>query len=193
MKKTLSEHILFFKKSIHNLKQFGALFPCSKNVTRNVAKQITDKDGWVVELGPGLGNSTEDIIDIGVLPEKLVLVEIDQGCSELLRKKFPKTIVLNIDAIKLSEYLPEETKDRVKTIVSSIPFFNFKKEIREEIFKECFKILGKNGKMIVFSYVPIPPIKTEKFGISKRRVTIFPIFNIPPVYIWEYSSKKSSY
>lgn len=181
----LSEKIFFFKKSIKNIKQFGAILPSSSATTDEVARKITDKDSWVIELGAGSGNSTRSILDAGVNPKKLIAVEIDGDCCDILAKRFKDVTVLNIDARFLTQHIDKSLWSKVGTIVSSIPFFNFPKPMREAIFTECFKVLSPQGKLLIFSYSPIAPISTEKFGINKKRVG-FVIKNIPPIYIWEY-------
>lgn len=189
MMKNMNEKLFFFKRSIKNVKQFGALLPSSQATTRKVASKITDKDSWIIELGAGSGNSTQSIIESGVDPKKLVAVEIDADCCNVLKDRFPDVTVLNINARDLRKSLSSEVLSNVGTIVSSIPFFNFDKGLREEIFRECFNVLRKDGKLIIFSYSPIAPIETEKLGIIKKRVG-FVIKNIPPIYIWEYKNEE---
>ncbi len=44
--------------------------------------------GLIVELGPGTGPVTQALIETGVAPERLVLVEYDAGFCRLLRQRF---------------------------------------------------------------------------------------------------------
>ena len=51
---------------------------------------IRDGDGPVIELGPGTGPVTEALVEHGVHPSRLVLVEFNPTFCQLLRQRFPR-------------------------------------------------------------------------------------------------------
>ena len=61
--------------------------------------------GLVVELGPGTGPVTQSLIETGVPPERLVLVEYDPGFCRMLERRFRGVrVIVEGDAYDLSAH-----------------------------------------------------------------------------------------
>ena len=61
----------------------------------------------MIELGPGTGPITEALVEHGVNPSRLVLVEFNPTFCQLLRQRFPEATVVQADAYRLRESLAE--------------------------------------------------------------------------------------
>lgn len=67
-------------------KQFGQNFMVDQNLVRLVAQAgELSRDDVVVEVGPGTGTLTEELLDQA---RKVIAVEIDRDLASMLRKKF---------------------------------------------------------------------------------------------------------
>ena len=61
--------------------------------------------GPVIELGPGTGPVTEALVDAGIDPARLVLVEFNPTFCRLLRTRYPDATVVQGDAYRLQRLL----------------------------------------------------------------------------------------
>ena len=64
-----------------------------------VAKLKPQAGDVVVELGPGTGVFTRELLAQGVRPADLILVEFNAGFATYLRSEFPDVCVLEGDAV----------------------------------------------------------------------------------------------
>ena len=65
----------------------------------------------IIELGPGTGAITNALIERGVDPAQLVLVEYNPGFCALLRDRYPTATVVQGDAYSLRESLWQIVED----------------------------------------------------------------------------------
>ncbi len=76
--------------------------PSGKALARTMAAYLDpDVPGPIVELGPGTGPVTEAIVEQGIDPARLVLVEFDPTFCRLLQARFPAATVVQGDAYSL--------------------------------------------------------------------------------------------
>ena len=59
--------------------------------------------GPIIELGPGTGPVTDALIQKGVDPSRLVLVEFDTHFCRLLQARYPQATVVQGDAYSLRQ------------------------------------------------------------------------------------------
>ncbi len=95
-------------------KSLGQHFLLDENIIRRqVQLAHLEKGERVLEIGPGIGNLTEEILRYGV---RLVAVEQDPGFCGFLRRRFGERIEL-IQADAVRAFLPEFDK-----VVSNLPY-----------------------------------------------------------------------
>ena len=61
--------------------------------------------GPVIELGPGTGAVTEALVEHGIEPSRLVLVEFNPSFCRLLRTRYPEATVIQGDAYRIQHLL----------------------------------------------------------------------------------------
>src|SRR5215472_14154399 len=70
--------------------RIGALAPSSRHLGRAMAHQVVSAGpGPIIELGGGTGSVTKALLEAGIAPERLVVVERDEKLHRILREPFP--------------------------------------------------------------------------------------------------------
>ena len=99
-------------------KSLGQNFLLDKNLCRKIAKSLKIKNEIIIEIGPGTGQLTDEIIKFR--PKKLILIEKDNKLIKILKSKYYKLDfieILNIDVFKINLNLNENF-----SIVSNLPY-----------------------------------------------------------------------
>ena len=107
-------------------------------------------DGLVVELGAGTGTVTRQLLDAGIAPRRLVVVEQSPVMVSLLRERFPQLAILEADARWLADCLPRDRQ--VDCIVSSLPLLSLNERVRNQIISAMFEVLHEGGLLIQYTY-----------------------------------------
>ena len=81
----------------------GALAPSSRRLAGHMAADIAP-GSRVIELGAGTGSLTRAILDAGVEPADLLVIEQNEAFSEMLRKRFPGIGVITGNALGLNRH-----------------------------------------------------------------------------------------
>ena len=99
-------------------KSLGQNFLTDQNIIKKIL-EITDiNDKEILEVGPGTGNLTSEILK--KKPRKIYLVEKDNELSNLLNEKFNKQITLfNDDVLKFDEQTLSKNKI---TVFGNLPY-----------------------------------------------------------------------
>ena len=123
-------------------KSLGQNFLIDKNVINKIINIVDIKNKNILEIGPGTGNLTLEILRKN--PKKVILVEKDTFLSNLLEKKFKKNVeIINKDILKIDE--------NILCDQSLIVFGNLPYNISTEILSKWVLNLSKNK--IWFSYL----------------------------------------
>src|SRR5437868_3226589 len=118
----LDDEVRFIGSWIKKPLAVGAVTPSSKPLARTMAQYVDAAgSGPVIELGPGTGPITEALIEHGVAPSRLVLVEFNPTFCQLLRERFPEATVIQADAYRLRDSLSHYMRHEVSAIVSGLP------------------------------------------------------------------------
>lgn len=146
------------------------------------------ESGVVVELGGGTGNITRAILDAGVQPSDLVVVEREAALCGVIRARFPGVRVLQADARRLRALLAREGIAPVKAVVSSLPLLSMDRRDGQAIVAEAFAALAPRGQFLQYTYgpaSPIPPELRERLGIEGAR-SEWILNNLPPAAVWRF-------
>jgi phosphatidylethanolamine/phosphatidyl-N-methylethanolamine N-methyltransferase len=182
----LDDEVRFLRTWIEKPLHVGAVMPSSKVLARAMAQFVDpDAQGPIVELGPGTGAITNALIERGVDPAQLVLVEYNPGFCALLRDRFPKATVVQGDAYSLRESLGPVLKTAASAVVSGLPLVTKPMRHRVKLLREALALSAHGSPFIQFTYSVAPPIPKSLSGVSTQaseRIWL----NIPPARVWVY-------
>ena len=167
----------------------GSITPSSKRLAQLMVGHLDLEPGEVVvELGPGTGVFTRALLEHGVLPQNLILVEFNPDFANFLRNEFPEVRIVQGDACALPQLLAALGQGKVKRIVSGIPLRSLKPAQRELITIAIANTLEAGGVAVQFTYfktAPLPASVANDHGLSGRQVAVA-LRNVPPAFVWRY-------
>ena len=90
----------FVRAWVRSPRSVGMVCPSGMPLARSMAAFAPRKgDGLVVELGAGTGTVTRQLLDAGIAPRRLVVVEQSPVMVSLLRERFPQLAILEAASI----------------------------------------------------------------------------------------------
>jgi phosphatidylethanolamine/phosphatidyl-N-methylethanolamine N-methyltransferase len=177
---------LFLARWIKAPHLVGALTPSSAHLARAMARQVDPRQARVVvELGGGTGSITRALLERGVAPERLVVVERDAELHALLRRRFPQIRIIHGDAAHLVRLLRRLGVTHVSAIVSSLPLLSLPRRLRQRIIEQAFAALGEDGSFVQFTYGVVSPIPSREHDVAGE-VAVRVWRNFPPATVWRF-------
>jgi len=177
---------LFFRQWLRNPLRIGALAPSSRELAEAMARLVPmPLAGPVIELGGGTGPVTAALLEAGVPPDRLYVVERDPALHHHLTRRFPAVQVIRGDAAELTRILRPLGVHDAGAIVSGLPMLSIKRSVQRAIIEEGFSLLAPGAPFIQFTYGLFSPIPRRAFGVVGR-VEEAVLGNLPPARIWVY-------
>jgi phosphatidylethanolamine/phosphatidyl-N-methylethanolamine N-methyltransferase len=188
-KPRLDDEVRFLRSWIEKPLHVGAVMPSGRLLARTMAHYVDPyADGPVVELGPGTGAITNALIDRGVDPKRLVLVEYNPGFCALLRDRYPQAKVVQGDAYTLRDTLWNVLSAPATAVVSGLPLVTKPMMTRLKLIRDAFASLAPGAPFVQFTYAVVPPIPKSLPGVSteaSERIWM----NLPPARVWVYRKR----
>ncbi len=181
----LEDEARFLKSWIENPLKTGAVAPSGKALAQKMAAVVDPMEpGPVVELGPGTGPVTQALLQRGVPPESLYVVEYSKDFAALLRQKFPGVTVIEGDAYSLARTLSGIIVEPISAIVSSLPLLTRPDRQRSKLLNEAFALLKPGAPFVQFTYMNNSPVPLD--GDFEATVSQRVWKNLPPARVWTY-------
>jgi phosphatidylethanolamine/phosphatidyl-N-methylethanolamine N-methyltransferase len=182
----LDDEVRFIASWLQHPLKVGAVSPSGRALARAVAAEIDPSiPGPIVELGPGTGPVTEALVERGIAPERLVLVEYDPEFCALLRRRYPTATVIEGDAYTLGDTLSGIIKEPLAAIASCLPLMTRPLSVRVRLLNAAIRMLQPGAPFVQFTYAMTAPIPSRK---RRYRITSSPRIwkNLPPARVWVY-------
>ncbi len=174
--------LAFFARFLRDRRHVGAVLPSGRALARAVAHAVGPlaNGAVIVELGPGTGALTEELVR--AFPRaRLLLVERDPAFVGTLRAQFPLARVVAGDAADLEGILEQEGV-RPATAVSGLPMLSLPESMRKAVFSALGRVLPTGARYVQFTYGPAAWRRMAVPGFrlaSQRRVW----GNVPPAAV----------
>ncbi|AEM47150.1 phosphatidylethanolamine N-methyltransferase, putative [Acidithiobacillus ferrivorans SS3] len=140
----------FTREFLRDPHAIGAVLPSSPFLARRMAAMVPHGPGLVVELGPGMGPVTKALLESGISPQDLVLVEQAPAMVHHLRRHYPELEVIEGDAAHIQHLVAH--RGPVRAVVSSLPLRSIPKTVVERIFQQLPGISRHGTVFIQFTY-----------------------------------------
>jgi phospholipid N-methyltransferase len=174
----------FFKSWIRNPLAMGAVAPSGKMLAKRMATGL-DPSSRVVELGSGTGTVTQAVLDAGVKPENLSLIEQDPHFLRILARRFPSVHRIAGDALHLTDYFADSL-GTFDFVISGLPLLLFTPERRRTALSQMLTVLKPEGVVNQFTYAARCPVDRElrkDLGIESTLIGIAAL-NLPPAFVY---------
>jgi phosphatidylethanolamine/phosphatidyl-N-methylethanolamine N-methyltransferase len=182
----LDDEMRFIRTWFENPLSTGAVMPSSKALARTMASYVDPQStGPVIELGPGTGPVTEALVQRGVDPKRLILVEFDPDFCRLLRTRYPAATVVQGDAYRLKRLLGDTVRDPAAAMVSGLPLVTKPLRTRLRLISDALGLLAPGAPFIQFTYAMVPPIPKGLSSITAKASDLIWL-NLPPARVWVY-------
>ena len=185
-KSYLKNTFSFVRTMASNPRTTGAILPSSKYLVREMASHVRySKDEYVVELGPGTGVVTAELLKIGIDPKKLIVIEYNENFYFQLKRNFPDVRVVHGDAAGLTNIL-KDIVGQVGTIISGLPLRSLPRKTSSAILNQIPRVLSSEGRYIQFTYDFLSRNKFYPTGgklIESQKV----MRNLPPAKVNVFS------
>jgi phosphatidylethanolamine/phosphatidyl-N-methylethanolamine N-methyltransferase len=185
----LDDELQFIRSWIDKPLRTGAVMPSSKALARAMARAVDlDTIGPVIELGPGTGPVTAALVERGIDPSRLVLVEFNPDFCRLLRTRYPTATVIQGDAYRLRRLLETSLKEPAAAIVSGLPLLTKPLRTRLRLMADAVALMKPGAPLVQFTYGVVPPIPKTLSGVSAEPSNVIWL-NIPPARVWVYRGR----
>jgi phosphatidylethanolamine/phosphatidyl-N-methylethanolamine N-methyltransferase len=182
----LDDEVRFIRSWIERPLSIGAVTPSGKPLARTMARYVDPaSNGPVVELGPGTGPVTEALVQAGVSPSRLVLVEFNPSFCRILRSRYPDATLVQGDAYSMRRLLETLLLQPAAAVVSGLPLVTKPIRQRLRLIRDAFDLMLPGAPFVQFTYSVAAPLPKQLGGFSveaSERIWM----NIPPARVWVY-------
>lgn len=186
----------FFRQWLKNPLAIAAVSPSSRELAAKMLREMPPGAKRVIELGGGTGVFTGALIEDGIAPDDLFVLELNEELHQRLKQRFPDSRVVCGDARDLptlvarSGYADGGPAD---AIISGLGLLSMPKPTQREILEAAFSVLAPHGRFIQFTYGPTNPVAREvmrDLDLTAHRAS-FTLLNVPPASVYVISRLKS--
>lgn len=174
MRQRIRDHRVFWREFRRNFATTGAVMPSGRKLAAALTRHIDrEKPQRILEVGPGTGAVTQEIVKHMGPQDELVLVEANASFVTQLQQRFAtdpnfrkvshRCRILH----KRIEDLP--ASELFDVVVSGLPLNNFEPDLVREILHGLRLHLAPSGTISFFQYLALRPARTIISGRIKRQ------------------------
>jgi len=176
-------------------KKYGQNFLIDQNIIKKICNLLSSKNLRVIEIGPGDGRLTEQLLYYN--PKELKIIEIDPDLIAILKSKFNKNQKIKIINEDILNY---QLTEKIDLIISNLPYnissqilvkiclmenppinliLMFQKEFAERLINKklnslnslvnCFYEINYNFNVSKNCFRPIPKIDSTVLSFKRRK------------------------
>jgi phosphatidylethanolamine/phosphatidyl-N-methylethanolamine N-methyltransferase len=166
----------------------GSIVPSSPVLGKLIANHIEKaSDAAVLELGAGTGAVTHSLIQSGIAPKRIVLVEIVPEMADHLALKFPESKILQADAFNLPIEKLHHIAPSIEAVICGIPLVLLP-EKKQRQFVDQVEAVAPGKGFLLYTYCISSPLPHRTLKLEAERLAWTPL-NFPPASVWHYRPK----
>jgi phospholipid N-methyltransferase len=183
---------VFWRQVFQDPRKVGAIGPSS----RELAKVVVESAGietaqTIIELGPGGGVITEEILRRKPATASLLALENNPALIGPLRARFREAAFVETCASRLPEIFEERNIPSAESIISTLPWTLFRPELQSRIIagvRQCLRPGGVFSIGVCYGIHLLPAGRALRTLLDAHfeKVTTSPIIfaNMPPAFVY---------
>lgn len=151
---TWRERWEFLRAFLRAPARVGAICPSSRALARAMlAGCRLDQARLVIELGPGTGVFTREIVQAAGAQTRILALEVDERAVARLRQGFPRVDVYHDSAEAIQRYVALSGLPHADYIISGLPWASMPAMQQNSIMRNVVAALGPGGIFTTFAYL----------------------------------------
>lgn len=169
---------------LKSFKTSGAVAFSSPRLVKKIISNIDFSHATrIIELGPGNGRITDDLLHLMRQDATLYAFEVNAAfCKDLEKLQDKRLQVYNESAAHIKDHIRDDPHNGITYIVSSIPFGILPESECDRIMKAIHEIADKQTIFIQYSYSIIQYRRYKKYFPHVK--VQFELINIPPAFVF---------
>ena len=194
--KSGSQTWLFFRQWLKNPLRVAAFSPSGVQLAGLMMSELPERAQRVVELGAGTGVFTRALLDAGIAPDKLLVVELNAELHAYLHEQFPLVHVVCGNACDLKDIAMQRgflTTGLADAVISGLGLLSMPRALQRAIVEAAFSVLKPEGSFVQFTYgskSPLPCDLFDELGLVVR-CGGFAWCNVLFVLVFVYTRRRS--
>lgn len=181
MWRKITDGLLFAWHYVRHPLRNASVTPSSRVSARAMLAGIDfSKVQTVVELGPGTGVFTAEILQQCRPGTKVILIEINERYVDLLRKRFQDRVILEHASVSHLDAIVAKHGGKADLIVSGLPVFI--PNVTEDLLRSIKRYTETGTTYRFFSY--FPPLVARVYRSLPVRRHSFVLFNVPALWVY---------
>lgn len=180
-----SDISVFLRSWLASPLKVGAIAPSGRALARMMTRSIGPATGHVVELGPGTGVFTRNLLLRGVREQDLTLIEFNEEFAHRLRRRFPKARVICTSAANIGG-VDFRRGSSVGAVVSGLPLLSMPVATVSSMLRGSFEHLRQGGDFFQFTYACRSPVDEQTLGMLRLQSSLVGStwMNLPPASVY---------
>lgn len=181
----VSRALFFAKYFFRNPVMQGSIVPSSSYLVNRLLRRVDwERARVLVELGPGIGTVTQEILRRMHPAATLVAIELNEDYARLLADQIrdSRFRAIHGSAVDVRRMITGLGFTQVDYIISSLPYTNMGDSARRLVMQASREALAPDGTLLVFQYTTtvLPYLKCHFRSVERD----FQLLNIPPALIF---------
>lgn len=144
---------LLLRELVRDPGAVGTICSSSEPLAERMAAWVDpQQEGWIIELGGGTGAITAALLKRGIGADQLIVIEKSKLLAQHLRERFPGICIIHGDAADI--HTITSGGEAAAAVVSGLPMHSLSADVVSKISNACVMALGKNGRLVQFTYWP---------------------------------------
>jgi phospholipid N-methyltransferase len=177
--------LVFARNFFKNPRMLGSLIPSSRYLIANLLRDVNwERTRVFVEIGPGVGTITKEILK-RMRPDAVLLTfEINDDFVRHLRQNFkdPRLRVFHRSGGDVLEVIRELRLGNADYVLAGIPFSIMPDDARTAVLRNSYDALASGGVMLVYQFSNKVRADLEK--LYGRVHSLFEPRNILPAHVF---------
>jgi phospholipid N-methyltransferase len=147
--------LVFARNFFKNPRMLGSVIPSSRFLVKQLLRNVDwDRARVIVEIGPGVGTISREILRRMRPDATLLVFEINDDFVAHLRQNFGDTRmrILHRSGAEIGSALRELRLGKADYVIAGIPFSIMSDEDRNSVLQNCRDALVDGGVMLVYQF-----------------------------------------
>jgi phosphatidylethanolamine/phosphatidyl-N-methylethanolamine N-methyltransferase len=192
----LASNRIFLQSAARDFKRTGAVAPSSRALAQSMTSELALRrlqPKAILEVGPGTGSITEEIVRHVARNDCFDIYEIDSKFACLIKRRLREDESFQNVAgtVRVFNRAIEriDRKPRYDFVISCLPFTNFAPDTVREIFEIYRSVLKPGGVCSFYEYVLVRKAARIMSGTAAARERVAGVSQVVKDYIARYGFK----